>query len=446
MPSSAAAAIRLPNPVPSDLDLVGRRFGDICVVSYLRTERAGRIWLCECASCGVGLERSTAGLAWGEREGWVQSCLECRRELRAGRALVRRKAGKKRFLDLWEITGSLYSWWGDTDDIWLYREAECTYGWEPCDDHEDLPCRGDTQLDAYLVEVSGHEWECSCCRDLFTTGYGCLLCLEPVCVLCVDARDHGSLGCNSAIRWDGQYTLDAIGKELGVSRERVRQIELRALRKLRHPSRTKYLNMFADFYWRRYSPAPTPIALYTDYEGCLPYDYDRSAKLAEERQREAAEAAAAAKRAAKRAAKKVVAVKKPSAVQKKKPPRQLVSQSYFRSAVEREYKRWIDSPVLALSTWGEIMASPRKIQYHRIYSTVGFLAVTGEWGALNGFLESLPETLMSSSCVAVLLATKPHSKRAVQRSRVWTETWAKLGSSAQASIGDLAATDERAGK
>jgi len=37
------------------------------------------------------------------------------------------------------------------------------------------------------------------------------------------------------------YTLAQIGPKLGVSRERVRQIEAEALRKLCHPTRVKYL-------------------------------------------------------------------------------------------------------------------------------------------------------------------------------------------------------------
>ena len=38
-----------------------------------------------------------------------------------------------------------------------------------------------------------------------------------------------------------QLTLEEIGQVMGVTRERVRQIEAHALRKLRHPSRIRYL-------------------------------------------------------------------------------------------------------------------------------------------------------------------------------------------------------------
>ena len=36
-------------------------------------------------------------------------------------------------------------------------------------------------------------------------------------------------------------TLEEVGKEFNVTRERIRQIEAKALRKLRHPSRSKKL-------------------------------------------------------------------------------------------------------------------------------------------------------------------------------------------------------------
>ena len=41
-------------------------------------------------------------------------------------------------------------------------------------------------------------------------------------------------------------TLEDVGKEFGVTRERVRQIESKALRKLRHPSRSKRLKDYVD--------------------------------------------------------------------------------------------------------------------------------------------------------------------------------------------------------
>jgi RNA polymerase primary sigma factor len=43
---------------------------------------------------------------------------------------------------------------------------------------------------------------------------------------------------------DSDETLTAIGREIGVTRERIRQIESTALRKLRHPSRAKRLRGF----------------------------------------------------------------------------------------------------------------------------------------------------------------------------------------------------------
>ena len=55
---------------------------------------------------------------------------------------------------------------------------------------------------------------------------------------------------NAVLRFgleDGRpRTLEEVGKEFNVTRERIRQIEAKALRKLRHPSRSKKLKDFLN--------------------------------------------------------------------------------------------------------------------------------------------------------------------------------------------------------
>ena len=43
-----------------------------------------------------------------------------------------------------------------------------------------------------------------------------------------------------------EYTLEEVGQNFGVTRERIRQIEAKALRKLRHPSRNRRLRAFLE--------------------------------------------------------------------------------------------------------------------------------------------------------------------------------------------------------
>ena len=41
-----------------------------------------------------------------------------------------------------------------------------------------------------------------------------------------------------------EHTLEEVGQNFAVTRERIRQIEAKALRKLRHPSRSRRLRQF----------------------------------------------------------------------------------------------------------------------------------------------------------------------------------------------------------
>ena len=42
------------------------------------------------------------------------------------------------------------------------------------------------------------------------------------------------------------HTLEEVGLQFSVTRERIRQIEAKALRKLRHPARSSHLRSFLD--------------------------------------------------------------------------------------------------------------------------------------------------------------------------------------------------------
>jgi RNA polymerase primary sigma factor len=43
-----------------------------------------------------------------------------------------------------------------------------------------------------------------------------------------------------------EHTLEEVGQQFKVTRERIRQIEAKALRKLKHPTRSRKLKSFTD--------------------------------------------------------------------------------------------------------------------------------------------------------------------------------------------------------
>jgi RNA polymerase primary sigma factor len=59
-------------------------------------------------------------------------------------------------------------------------------------------------------------------------------------------REEQVLKMRFGIGKNGNHTLEEVGQDFEVTRERIRQIEAKALRKLRHPSRSRLLKSFVD--------------------------------------------------------------------------------------------------------------------------------------------------------------------------------------------------------
>ena len=252
----------LPGPVPSDFDLAGRQYDDVVVVRYLRTEgRRGRVWLCECQSCGRTFERETSAIARRARNGVSWGCPECALELsRARRASSRDIGFWKR---LWDRHRDLYS----------PRSVGAPAPWDavPKPSNDVMPAEGPPSsscasdrnkfLGAYLHPISAEGgWRCGECSGWFGVGYGCVRCLEPICSACVASRRHRGCSVVAAkhtdpgraaadARWvervRGGFTLREIARVYRRLPERIRQVESGALRKLRSPGRLKHLRDWA---------------------------------------------------------------------------------------------------------------------------------------------------------------------------------------------------------
>ena len=60
------------------------------------------------------------------------------------------------------------------------------------------------------------------------------------------AREERILRMRFGIGMNKDHTLEEVGQQFWVTRERIRQIEAKALRKLKHPSRSRVLRSFLD--------------------------------------------------------------------------------------------------------------------------------------------------------------------------------------------------------
>ena len=52
--------------------------------------------------------------------------------------------------------------------------------------------------------------------------------------------------CRGTGEHGADHTLEEVGQQFSVTRERIRQIEAKALRKLKHPSRSRKMRSFLD--------------------------------------------------------------------------------------------------------------------------------------------------------------------------------------------------------
>ena len=59
-------------------------------------------------------------------------------------------------------------------------------------------------------------------------------------------REERVLRMRFGIGMNTDHTLEEVGQQFSVTRERIRQIEAKALRKLKHPSRSRQLKSFFD--------------------------------------------------------------------------------------------------------------------------------------------------------------------------------------------------------
>ena len=63
---------------------------------------------------------------------------------------------------------------------------------------------------------------------------------------CHAPREERVLRMRFGIGMNTDHTLEEVGQQFSVTRERIRQIEAKALRKLKHPSRSRKLRSFLD--------------------------------------------------------------------------------------------------------------------------------------------------------------------------------------------------------
>ena len=98
---------------------------------------------------------------------------------------------------------------------------------------------GESRIGAFIRdETIPSPWDALLKRSLDEHARRALASLSP--------REEKILRKRFGVGQSSDHTLEEIGKELKVTRERIRQIESKALRKLTHPVRSNKLKTFSD--------------------------------------------------------------------------------------------------------------------------------------------------------------------------------------------------------
>jgi len=106
------------------------------------------------------------------------------------------------------------------------------------------------RISRQMLQVMGRE---ATPEELAETGLGLGETTHEV-LASLTPREAKVLRMRFGIDMNTDHTLEEVGKQFDVTRERIRQIEATALRKLRHPTRSEQLRSFLDNMLRHYSP------------------------------------------------------------------------------------------------------------------------------------------------------------------------------------------------
>lgn len=257
------------------IDLTGCKFGDLVAECPIGKSRQGYVWLLRC-ECGHAVYRHAGRIRYQIAQGMHPSCPECTRALHRMKAEDREDTRREKYRYQWAKYKTLYThrytdWLCDQvaekleenghrgpDSLPLSQAPSVTP-----EEHEHKGAKGSRgQLGAYLHPIGDDTreryWLCFECKKDFHQGHGCVLCLEPVCSVCVENEKHicktrwsfaldayGFVDIDKIrVRPGETFTMDEIGLVFEVTRERIRQIECRVLRKIRHPTRSRILREF----------------------------------------------------------------------------------------------------------------------------------------------------------------------------------------------------------